>query len=56
MVEWTHIAGIAPYAETLAAMEARVAAIAAGTRARGDLAAGTPAALHRRHLGASPPT
>jgi lipoyl(octanoyl) transferase len=30
MVEITHIAGLAPYAETLAAMEARVAAIAAG--------------------------
>ena len=31
MVEWTHLSGLAPYAETLAAMEARVAAIAAGT-------------------------
>ena len=31
MVEWTHLPGLAPYAETLAAMEARVAAIAAGT-------------------------
>ena len=31
MVEWTHLAGLAPYAETLAAMEARVAAISAGT-------------------------
>lgn len=30
MVEITHIAGLAPYAETLAAMEARAAAIAAG--------------------------
>lgn len=30
MVEITHIAGLAPYAETLAAMEARVAAIAGG--------------------------
>jgi lipoyl(octanoyl) transferase len=30
MVEWTHLPGLAPYAETLAAMEARVAAIAAG--------------------------
>ncbi len=29
--EWTHIPGLAPYAQTLAAMEARVAAIAAGT-------------------------
>jgi lipoyl(octanoyl) transferase len=29
-VEWTHLPGLAPYAETLAAMEARVAAIAAG--------------------------
>ena len=29
-VEWQHIAGLAPYAETLAAMEARAAAIAAG--------------------------
>jgi lipoyl(octanoyl) transferase len=31
MVEWTHLPGLAPYAETLAAMEARVAAISAGT-------------------------
>jgi lipoyl(octanoyl) transferase len=31
MVEWTHLPGLADYAETLAAMEARVAAIAAGT-------------------------
>ena len=31
MVEWTHLPGLAPYAETLAAMEARVAAIAEGT-------------------------
>ncbi|MDT8857031.1 lipoyl(octanoyl) transferase LipB [Paracoccaceae bacterium Fryx2] len=31
MVEWTHLPGLAPYAETLAAMEERVAAIAAGT-------------------------
>ncbi len=30
MMEWTHLPGLAPYAETLAAMEARVAAIAAG--------------------------
>lgn len=30
MVEWTHIDGLAPYAETLAAMEARAEAIAAG--------------------------
>lgn len=30
MVEWTHIPGLAPYAETLAAMEARVAAIREG--------------------------
>jgi lipoyl(octanoyl) transferase len=30
-VEWTVLPGLAPYAETLAAMEARVAAIAAGT-------------------------
>ncbi|MGB3280535.1 MAG: lipoyl(octanoyl) transferase LipB [Pseudorhodobacter sp.] len=30
-VEWRVINGLAPYAETLAAMEARVAAIAAGT-------------------------
>jgi lipoyl(octanoyl) transferase len=29
--EWTHLPGLAPYRETLAAMEARVAAIAAGT-------------------------
>jgi lipoyl(octanoyl) transferase len=29
-VEWTHMSGPAPYVETLAAMEARVAAIAAG--------------------------
>ena len=31
MVEITHIPGLAPYAETLAAMEARAAAIAEGT-------------------------
>ncbi len=31
MVEWQHLPGLAPYVETLAAMEARVAAIAAGT-------------------------
>ena len=31
MVEWTTLPGLAPYGETLAAMEARVAAIAAGT-------------------------
>jgi lipoyl(octanoyl) transferase len=31
MVEWTHLPGLQPYAETLAAMEARVAAISAGT-------------------------
>ena len=31
MVEWTHLPGLQPYRETLAAMEARVAAIAAGT-------------------------
>ncbi|MGB8813603.1 MAG: lipoyl(octanoyl) transferase LipB [Paracoccaceae bacterium] len=31
MVEWTHLPGLAPYVETLAAMEARVADIAAGT-------------------------
>jgi lipoyl(octanoyl) transferase len=31
MVEWTHLDGLQPYAETLAAMEARVATIAAGT-------------------------
>ena len=30
MVEWTHLPGLSPYAETLAAMEARAAAIAAG--------------------------
>ncbi len=30
-MEWTVIPGLAPYVETLAAMEARVAAIAAGT-------------------------
>jgi lipoyl(octanoyl) transferase len=30
MVEWTHLPGLSPYLETLAAMEARVAAIAAG--------------------------
>ena len=29
MVEWTHLPGFAPYAETLVAMEARAAAIAA---------------------------
>ncbi|WP_151718095.1 lipoyl(octanoyl) transferase LipB [Gemmobacter serpentinus] len=31
MVEWTHLPGLSPYAETLAAMEARANAIAAGT-------------------------
>lgn len=31
MVEWAHLPGLAPYEATLAAMEARVAAIAAGT-------------------------
>ena len=31
MVEWTHLPGLAPYAEILAAMEARAAAIAEGT-------------------------
>ncbi len=30
-VEWTHLPGLAPYAETLAAMEARAAQIAEGT-------------------------
>jgi lipoyl(octanoyl) transferase len=30
-VEWTHLPGLAPYGETLAAMEARAAAIAEGT-------------------------
>jgi lipoyl(octanoyl) transferase len=30
-VEWTHLPGLSPYAETLAAMEARAAAIRAGT-------------------------
>ena len=30
MVEWTHLPGLSPYAPTLAAMEARVAAIAEG--------------------------
>ncbi len=30
MVEWTHLPGLAPYAETLAAMEARAEAIAGG--------------------------
>ncbi len=30
MVEWTHLPGLAPYVATRAAMEARVAAIAAG--------------------------
>ena len=33
MVEWTHLPGLADYAETLAAMEARSAAIAAGDAA-----------------------
>jgi lipoyl(octanoyl) transferase len=32
MVEWTHLPGLQPYAETVAAMEARVAGIAAGTQ------------------------
>ncbi len=31
MVEWSHLPGLSPYAETLSAMEARAAAIAAGT-------------------------
>lgn len=31
MIEWSHLPGLAPYDETLAAMEARVAAIADGT-------------------------
>ena len=31
MIEWTHIPGLAPYGETLAAMEARAEAIAEGT-------------------------
>lgn len=31
MVEWTHLPGLQPYLETIAAMEARAAAIAAGT-------------------------
>ncbi|MDP3960085.1 MAG: lipoyl(octanoyl) transferase LipB [Pseudorhodobacter sp.] len=31
MVEWSHLPGLAPYVETLAAMEAHVAAMAAGT-------------------------
>ena len=30
-VDWAHLPGLSPYAETLAAMEARVASIAAGT-------------------------
>ena len=30
MVEWTHLPGLSPYADTLSAMEARAAAIAAG--------------------------
>ena len=33
LVEWVHLPGLAPYVETLAAMEARVAAIAAHTAA-----------------------
>ena len=32
-VEWAHLPGLAPYQQTLAAMEARVAAISAGTAA-----------------------
>lgn len=31
VLEWQHLTGLAPYAETLAAMETRVAAISAGT-------------------------
>ncbi len=31
MVEWVHLPGLSPYAATVAAMEARVAAISAGT-------------------------
>ena len=31
VVEWVHLSGLAPYVETLAAMESRVAAISAGT-------------------------
>ncbi len=30
-IEWVHLPGLAPYTETLSAMEARVAAISAGT-------------------------
>jgi lipoyl(octanoyl) transferase len=35
LVEWTHLPGLAPYAETLAAMEARVADISAGQAPEG---------------------
>ena len=31
LIEWLHLPGLSPYVQTLAAMEARVAAIAAGT-------------------------
>lgn len=34
-MDWTHLPGLAPYPETLAAMEARVAGIAAGTAPEG---------------------
>ena len=33
VVEWVHLPGLAPYVDTLAAMESRVAAISAGTAA-----------------------
>ena len=47
--EWRVSDSPCSYEEAVAAMEARAAAIAAGTRAGAGLAARAPAALHRRH-------
>ena len=48
-IEWRISDALVPYEEAVAAMEARVAAIRAGARARAGLAPGASAALHRRH-------
>ena len=48
-IEWRISDAPVPYDEAVAAMEARVAAIRAGTRAGAGLAARASAALHRRH-------
>ena len=50
--EWRVSDRPVPYPEAVAAMEARVEAMLAGTRGRARLAARASAALHRRHLGA----